>query len=167
MSQKDSMNDTLDKVIEMNEPIPYQECKMGIIYCTQELECRIAAAIAFRMIEKYYNPMIINIVNNGFEGQSPKDLWRYCSVVLIGVSPSPREMDTIRSMVHDKNIVWLDNKTRNIPMWTDYRMIPGDRTPKYSIVELAWRFYHDMKEPPESLKLLTGEHSIIEMSKML
>ena len=165
MSQKDLTNDTLDKVIELNEP--WQDQKRLLIYCTKEIDCKIAAAITYRMIEKYYGLVMINFVSNGFEGDLPNDLWEYHYIVMIGVSPSETGMRTIRSMIHDKNIAWLDNKERNIPMWNEYSMIPGYRSTEYSLTELAWRFYHDMSEAPDTLKLLMFDRSVIEMSEMI
>ena len=151
MSQKDSMND-----------------KMATIYCSKEIDSKIAASISYQILEKYYGSIFVNYVNNGFSEQYlPSDLWTYSSVAMIGISPNEMGMRTIRSMVHDRNILWIDNQLRNIPMWTEYYMIPGERNTEYSLTEMCWSYFHEEHKPPKILRLLCGKHSVIEMSKML
>ena len=138
-----------------------------ILYVSKELECRIAASIVYRMIENYYNIILINYVGNGFCNEFPKDLWEYSYLAMIGVSPNDLGMRTIRSQVHDKDILWIDNQERNIPMWTDYDMLPGERNPNFTLTEMCWAYFHKEEECPDLIKLVTNKWSVIEMAKML
>lgn len=139
----------------------------AIIYCGKNIDAKIASAISYRIIENYYGVIIINFVDNGFEKEIPSDLWNYRHLVMIGVSPNEIGMRTIRSMIHDNNIVWIDNQIRNIPMWTEYYMLPGDLNPEKTLTELAWKYYHDDEQTPEVIKLMTDDIPVIEMAKML
>ena len=154
-------------MIKMSQKDWMKDSKKAIIYLTREIDCRIAGAIAYQMIEKYYGMIFVNYVNNGFCNESPNDLWEYQYLLMIGVSPNDIGMRTIRSMVHDNNIVWIDNREQNIPMWTEYSMLPGDRNPQYTLTELSWRYYHDMEIQPATIKLLSKKWTVLEMAKML
>ena len=168
MSQKDLTKvDTLDMVIELNEP-KYIEDKMALIYCSRHIDAKIASAVAYRVIENYYGIIIINFVDNGFEESVlPKDLWKYQHLIIIGVSPNVTGMRTIRSVLHDNDIIWFDNQMRNIPMWTEYYMVPGNLNPERKLTEMVWEYYHSDEPKPDFIKFMTEEYSVIDMAKML
>jgi hypothetical protein len=140
--------------------------KKCIFYINKVLDSRIATAITYKILEYYYGDIMIMYYDNGFEG-FPPDLWDYSYLVMIGVSPSDIGMRTIRSMVHDKNILWIDNQERNIPMWTEYDMLPGERNPNYTLTEMCWSYFHKDQECPDLIKLLSNKWTVTEMVKML
>lgn len=139
----------------------------AILYVSKQLECRIAAAVVYKVIENYYNLIFIDYVENGFYSEYPRDLWEYSYLAMIGVSPDDTGMRTIRSQIHDKNILWIDNQERNIPMWTEYDMLPGERNPNFTLTEMCWSYFHGDEPCPDLIKLVTNKWSVIEMAKMI
>ena len=151
---------------KMNQNDLMKDKKKFVVISGKTYDARVASAVTLNALQKYHFLDMIVMQNNGFESV-PQDLWNYQYVAIIGVSPNDVGIRTIRSLVHDNNIVWIDNKRENIPLWSDYGMVPGDRVVGHSNTHLAWRFFHDMHTPPEMLRLFMDNYSVLDISRKL